>query len=137
MRTVLIAATLVFARAALADNIFDAARKPGQMVVITLGEKPPAAGDLGRPAMLHRVLGVVAELKGRQISELLECVDSRPAPVPVAVETRVCVVHIGLGAQDRAIAIEQQPDGAYIAETLHGQASPESGHPGGKAPNGR
>lgn len=108
-----------------ADNPFDLARKPKQVVLVTLNEPPPPADVLTQPPMLQRLAGVLGELKGQQIADLCESVNAKPAPAGGAGGNRVCVVHISGPAGVRAVRVDQTPDGSYWAEVLGGATGPD------------
>ena len=103
---------------ASAQNPFDLARKPEQIVLVSLGETPPPADILSQPPMLQRLSGVLGELKGQQIVDLSQSVDTKRAAPADEAGTRVCVVHISGPAGARTVRIERTADGGYRTEVI-------------------
>ena len=102
-----------------ADRLFDLAKKPKQTVVLTIAEDSPSDGLMKQPAAGKRAGGVLAELDAKQIAELCNLTASRPpSEKNTAAGNRMCVVHMAGPAGSRRVAIEQYPDGAYVAVEL-------------------
>ncbi|MGH7131299.1 MAG: hypothetical protein ACREJO_05075 [Phycisphaerales bacterium] len=118
----IIASILCMTASAWADNPFDLARKPKQVVLVTLSDEPATTDITAQPPMLQHLAGVLGELKGQQIVDLCGSVDTKPLPAPSAAGKRVCVVHISGPAGARAVRLDQLPDGGYMASVI-GQAA--------------
>lgn len=108
----------------LAEKLFDLAKRPNQVVLLTTTVDLPGDDLLRQPLAARRAAGLLAELHAKQIAELCSLTTTRAANEKNKDESkRVCVVHITGPAGARRIAIEQYPDGAYVAVELNDSAS--------------
>jgi len=107
-----------------ADRLFDLAKRPKQKVLLTAAQDSPSDELMKQPLAARRAGGVLAELDAKQITDLCNLAATRPASEKNKDDGKgICVVHIAGPAGARRVAIEQYPDGAYVAVALDDAAS--------------